>query len=414
VAGDFGKAPIFKVLLRQTTQIPPQCGFPPPFDPLIPLDFPFPIGSGSCGVMRVKPIARTSAVDLVVEALRTECASGKWDDRLPGTRVLAERLGVSPPTVSAALAKLAEAKILHGGGERRAYRVTKKRSSALSSSKTNDKKRLLILTHEDLGQIVDISRHILEKLWDRMSGKGWTVEVRTLDYLHVKKMQRSWDRLIEVDRNTSVIAMYGRVPLAEWAIKRNVRMLFLGGVTGGLPVSVVGVKASTMVADAMAKLTALGHKRIVIPLCDRTESFKVAIQDVTRKAIESTGSQYVQSYHNPDSDYLTPDVTWRIIESVFSKEAPTAFVLLDWKELVTVHCLMARLGLKIPEDASVILLNEPSEIAWFHPALAHFRYPVRRILLELARWLEDESREARAISLAADYVAGDSIAKAKR
>ena len=362
----------------------------------------------------MKQIAKTSAVDLVAEALRTECTSGKWKDRLPGTRVLAGRLGVSPPTVSAALAKLAAAGILSGGGERRAYRVAKKSSAARASGVSNDRKCLLILTHEDLGQLMDISRHIIEKLWDRMSGKGWKVEVRTLDYLHVKKMQRSWDRLIDVDRHTSVIAIYGRVPLAEWAVKRNVRMLFLGGVTGGLPVSMVAVRASTMVADAMAKLTALGHKRIVIPLCDRTESFKASIQEVTRKAIESAGSQYVQSYHNPDSDYLTPDVTWRIIESVFSKEAPTAFVLLDWKELITVHCLMTRLGLKIPEDVSVVLLNEPSEIAWFHPALAHFRYPVRRFILELARWLEDESREVRTISLSADYVEGNSIIQAKR
>ena len=215
-------------------------------------------------------IAKPSAVDLVTDALRAECASGKWDDRLPGTRLLAERLGVSPPTVSAALAKLVEEGVLEGGGQRRAFRVVGKRARSSAKGTLVVGKRLLILVHEDLSQLVEITRRVVEKLRERMSGRGWLVDIQVVDFLHVKHMQRSWDRLIEVDSNTSVIAVYGRTPLAEWAVKRNVRMLFLGGSTGDLPVSMVAVRSAEMAADALTKLTALGHSRIVIPLCDRT------------------------------------------------------------------------------------------------------------------------------------------------
>lgn len=361
----------------------------------------------------MKQIAKISAVDLVADALREECAAGKWDERLPGTRLLAGRLGVSPPTVSAALAKLVEDGVLEGGGQRRAFRVVEKRARSATKAKTAVGKRLLILVHEDLSQLVEITRRVVEKLRERMSGRGWLVELQVVDFLHVKHMQRSWDRLIEVDSNTSVIAVYGRAPLAEWAVKRNVRVLFLGGSTGDLPVSMVAVRSSEMAADALAKLTALGHSRIVIPLCDRTEPFKAAIRDVTRKAVEATGHAYVRAYHNPESVYIKADVTWRILESVLAKKTPTAFVLLDWKELVTTHCFISRLGLRVPEDVSLMLLNDPAEGEWFHPRLARFSFPVRRIVTEVARWLENESGEVRTISLSADYIEGDSIAPAK-
>lgn len=361
----------------------------------------------------MKQIAKTSAVDLVVGALREECAAGKWDDRLPGTRLLAGRLGVSPPTVSAALLKLVEEGVLEGGGERRAFRVAGKHLPGSSKGVPAVGRRLLILVHEDLSQLVDITRRVVEKLRDRMSGKGWRVDLQIVDFLHVKHMQRTWDRTIEVDSNTSVIAIYGRPPLAEWAVRRNVRMLFLGGGTGGLPVSMVAVRSSEMAADALARLTGLGHSRIVLPLCDRTDAFKTAIRDVTRKAIEATGHAYVRSYHNPESDYIKADVTWRILESVFAKKIPTAFVLLDWKELITTHCFIARLGLRVPEDVSFILLNDPAEGEWFHPSLVRYRFPVRRIVTELVRWLEGDLMEVRTVSLSSDFVEGASIAAPK-
>lgn len=357
----------------------------------------------------MKTISKPSAADLVADELAKECASGNWDERIPGIRRLASRLGVSPPTIAAAMAKLVEAGILEGGGERKAFRVARKPSGKPKPTKPSGTKRLLILAHDDLDRLVDITRRVVEMLRERMTRKGWIVDMQVVDFLHVKHMQRSWDKIIDVDANTSVIAIYGRDPLAAWAAKRKIRILFLGGSTGAHPVSMVAVSSSTMAADALAKLTALGHTRIVIPLCDRTAAFKENMRQVTQRAIEDAGGVYVKNYNNPESDYLTPDVTWRILDSVFAKQAPTAFVLLDWKELITVHCYISQRGIKVPDDVSLVLLNEPMEADWFHPRLARFRFPVRRLVGEMAKWLEGDRNTVSHVSLAADYVDGLSI-----
>ena len=193
----------------------------------------------------MKRIEKPSAMEVAATALADAIRTGSLAGRLPGTRVLAARLGVSAPTVAAALARLADDGVLVKSGERRAYRVAGRGNSRTkASSHGKIRNRLLILTHADIGQLVEFSRRLLEKLRDVMAGKGWTVDHQVVDFLHVKRPRRAWDRLIGIDPHTSVIALYGRGPLAEWAVRRKVRILFLGGNADGLPVPVLAVAAT--------------------------------------------------------------------------------------------------------------------------------------------------------------------------
>lgn len=355
----------------------------------------------------MKPIDRPRAPELAAAALRAELHAGRWNGRLPGTRVLAKHLGVSPPTMALALELLVAEGLLEKRGERQAYRVT---GRVVAGGHAGGVRRLLLLTHEEPGRLTETSRRILEMLRQTMVSKGWQVDSQVVDFLHVKRPQRSWDRLIQKDADTWVIALYGRSALAEWAVKRGVRMFFLGGITGGQPVPMVAVKSSLMLESAMARLTSAGHWKIVVPLCDRAEPFKESIQAVTRQAILAAGREYVRPYHNPESDYLTPDVTWRIIESAFASDPPTALVFLDWKEMVTAQCVLMKLGLRVPDDVSLVLLNSQMEAEWFVPELSRFRFPERRLVRTMVAWLEGRMQGAEQVSLSADFIEGKTIA----
>lgn len=358
----------------------------------------------------MKPVHKSSAQELAAASIREEIIAGRWDDRLPGARVLSQRMGLSPPTVAGALSLLAAEGWLTKPGERHAYRVVKKRRAKTAGSSRTKYKRLLILTHEEIGVLTETSRKILELLREAAAKKGWLVESQVVDFLHAKRAQNQWDRLIQTDPNTSVIALYGRTALAEWAIRRKVRMMFLGGVTNGLPIPMVAVRSSQMAEMAFERLAALGHWRIVLPLCDRAESFKAPLRELTRKAVESTGNTYVPSYHNPESDYLKPDVTWRMVESVFATRPPSAFVFLDWKELVTTYCFLSSRKLRVPEDVSLVLLNDQMEAAWFHPSLSRFRFPHQKLVRTMISWLENESGNTTdRITLDTEFIEGNSI-----
>ena len=354
-------------------------------------------------------VERKSAAEMAAEAIKAEIASGRWSERLPGSRVLAAETGVSQPTVAAALALLAEEGWLERAGDRKAFRI-RHDPQRVAEMKPKQHRRLIFVTHEELGELPDTTRKVIDATRRRVAELGWTVEFRTIDFVHAKTPHRSWDDLLPVDAETSMIAVFGRPVIAQWAERRGARMLFLGGITQGHSIPTIGLKSSMMVDEAMERLISLGHRQIVLPLCQRPPTFAASLKEVVKQRLEAAGVIYVASYHTPESEYMTPEVTWRMMETAFARTAPTALIFLDWKELVTASCLLSKLGVRIPEDLSVLLLNEQMEAEWFVPKLGCFRFPIRRLASALAAWVEGKQLTPDQRQPRADFEAGESIA----
>lgn len=356
----------------------------------------------------MKPIKRVTVIESTADVLQELVRSGRWPGRIPGTRLLASQLKVSQPTVQRALQLLARRGVVEAAGERRSYQARAwVRKGAAGGELTG--KRAVILTHQDLQLVVDSSRKIVDSLRRQLEANGWEVLFRSFDYLHAKAAHRSWDRILDADEGVPVIALYGRPCLAEWAIKRKIRMAFLGGVTDGFEVPLFAVKSSQMLGEAYRRLIALGHTRIVTPLCDRAASFSDTIKNEARVQHERAGLAYSAAYTNPERDYLTPDVTRNLMDSLFRQAPPTAIVLLDWRELVSVFCFLSRRGLKVPEDVSLVLLNEQTDSDWFSPPLARFRFHPNRMVRQLTRWAEGKTLSDSKFVIQATWVPGQSI-----
>ncbi|MGC4015560.1 MAG: substrate-binding domain-containing protein [Luteolibacter sp.] len=362
----------------------------------------------------VSVIKRVGAVEAAAAALREMVAAGKWADRLPGTRVLASQLGVSQPTVQLALLELAKEGVLESPGERKAYRV-KDRGTRSSLHHEPKAKRVILLTHQAIERTAESGRQVLDTLHRMLTGSNWQVEYRIVDFLHARTPHRSWDDLIGAEPGEQVVALFGRPALAEWAVKRGVKIIFLGGVTDGFDLPVVAVKSARLLAEAYQQLIALGHRRIITPLCDRPASYIETMREAARAQLEEAGLPYSPAYHTPESEYLRPDVSWSIMEGLFKRERPTALVLLDWRELVTATCFLSHLGLKVPEDVSIVLLNDQANAEWFLPPLARFKFPIARMARRIKAWLDgkwdpDEMR----VGVAAEWMPGESIAPPKK
>lgn len=354
-------------------------------------------------------IERKTAAEMAAEAIKVEISAGRWTGRLPGSRVLALETGVSQPTVAAALARLVEAGWLEHAGDRKAFRIVLRDRLAPAAGAVG-KRRLIFATHLELAELPDTTRKVIDATRRRIAELGWTVEFRTIDFVHAKSPHRSWDDLLPVDPSVSIIAVFGRPVIAEWAERRGVRMAFLGGVSQGHSLPMIAVKSSLMVDEALERLIALGHRRIVLPLCERQPSFAEAIKAVVNQRLEAAGVTYVASYHTPESDYITPEVTWRMMEAAFARTAPTALIFLDWKELVTASCLLAKLGVRIPDDVSVVLLNEQMEASWFIPTLACIRFPTKRLADAVVAWVEGKPLTLAQQYPRADFEPGESLA----
>ncbi|MCW1926320.1 substrate-binding domain-containing protein [Luteolibacter arcticus] len=354
-------------------------------------------------------IERRTTAEIAADAIKSELAAGRWTGRLPGSRLLAAETGVSQPTVAAALALLVEQGWLESGGDRRAFRVIP-RAAVAPQAPARILRRAVVATHADLGDLPHTARRVIEVTREKLGRRGWAVEIVTFDFLHAKRPHRSWDHLLPIDPDVPVIAVFGRPPIGEWAMKNRVRMIFLGGLVGEWKIPIVAVKSSLLAAEAMERLTRQGHRQIVLPLCDRPHGFSASIKEAVKAGLERVGVSYVESYHTPESPYQRPEVVWNMVEAAMDRAVPTALILLDWKELVTVSCLLTKRGLRVPDDVSLILLNEQMEADWYVPHLACFRFPVMRLANLLTRWVEGQPLDQSKLPLSADFEAGESIA----
>ena len=356
----------------------------------------------------MRQIIKTRAAELTAAALRTECRSGRWSERLPGLRVLAGQFGVSVPTMSEALGMLAAEGLLTGGGERRAYRLSARIGGI--DARHPGQCRLVILTSGGPTEVGLFTMRLLDAVREAAVAKGWVAEAHLLDYAHARRPRGVWDRTVRLDAGTSVIAALGNPALADWIGRRGARALFLGGVASGHPVPMVGVRSSDMARTALAKLTALGHHRILFPLCGHPPTFNDAMRQATRAALEAAGHTYQPSLHNPESDYMEPDVAWRLLERRFAEAPPTALVLTDWPVLLTAFCYFWRAGLRVPEDVSVVLLSDHEEGRWLLPSLARFRFPMGRMVHAIGRWLDNPGSPPEAAFFTPEFLPGETLA----
>lgn len=354
---------------------------------------------------------RTSVADEAARMLKAELSAGRWTGRLPGTRVLATLCGISQPTMAGVLARLAEEGWIEKSGDRRAYRATGRAGEAVVD-RTEGIGPVVVLTHVEPGNLPDSTRKVIDELRTLLARRNRPVEFRVVDFVHCKRPQKSWDHAIPSHPSVPVIAVFGRPVLAEWARRSGSRMLFLGGVRGDSCVPMIGLRSAMMVDEAFARLIALGHHRIVMPLCERVDTFRSTLKAVVKARLEEAGVAYVPAYHTPESDYLTPEVTRAIMGSIFSRRAPTALVFLDWKELIAASCWLWQQGLRVPEDVSILLLNDQTDADWFAPKLARFRFPVKRMARILSSWVS--GRQVPDLPpLKADFEPGDSLASPK-
>ena len=66
----------------------------------------------------------------------------------------------------------------------------------------------------------------------------------------------------------------------------------------------------------------------------------------------------------------------------------------------------------MPDDVSLVLLNDQTEAEWFQPALCRFRFPERRLVHTMVAWLEGRlvAGESGRITLPAEFIEGGTMA----
>ena len=78
---------------------------------------------------------------------------------------------------------------------------------------------------------------------------------------------------------------------------------------------------------------------------------------------------------------------------------------------------LMNLGLRVPQDVSLVCTDSDPHFAWMRPSVAHIRWDSRPVVRRIVRWANNVSRgrnDRRQTNTKAEFVEGGTIGPVKR
>ncbi|MCP5533180.1 MAG: GntR family transcriptional regulator, partial [Akkermansiaceae bacterium] len=215
-------------------------------------------------------IERTSLVERIRTQLLADLAAGRFGDLMPSMRRLAQDLGVSVPTLGLALQALAEEGWISPQGDRRRWKVERRPSrlpvrspgAGVSRGAGIRRKKLLFLVPRSMDEPSASWMGIFQDLLRSLDPNDWEVVQWSEKYLRTTRARKSWDTMRQLLQPDYMIAYLGMPVLEDWARKRGVPTLFVGGVSNGR-VAIIGASFSQMLREAITRMLVMGHRKIL-------------------------------------------------------------------------------------------------------------------------------------------------------
>lgn len=332
------------------------------------------------------PLDRKPLAERLADKIESAVRAGRWNEELPGYRLLAEEFAVSWRTSRSALQILEKRGVIHPFERGKPRRIR-----PVKIERDHSSKNLLIITSSttlhDIAELELLDGIILT--WVKTG--GGTRQTR-VDYRRHNRPASSLRKLI-TSYNADVIVI--REPSKPWvdaARSLPIPVFFLGGdipVAERSTVSGLGVSIIEMVAATVKRLRQLGHERILIP----DEGFGPMIRDAILTGLRYG---YGDEADPPPLDICCPifaevePETWQSYwTGAFQKFHPTAAIVRKESSYLSLFGYCYDNGIKIPEDLSIVCHSASENLLWCHPQPDHTTFPLRRAISFFRRWIDN-------------------------
>lgn len=334
----------------------------------------------------MKKPEKTSLGWKTAHILEEEIRRGRWMNYLPGYRALSKELGVSPRVVTDSLDILTRRKVLLPAEARRPRKINPDQSTIILDGQ---QKCLTVLSAIPYDQHNENTRHLLEKIYQRMSSVEWSVFMEiskeygageVSEHLEILACQRRHHRWLLISPSGNIV---------RWAMKKNLQVICLGGSVCDLPPPLVCLSISSLLKASFEKMVFLGHQKICLMTSRRTSNMFPHLADFVGELFQKHYIPYHQPYNLPLPEDDTPQSFQDCLESLFQLTPPTAIITAEPQFLPAIYSHCYRRGVLIPEQLSLITMQNASNQQWFVPQPAYFEAALESFLNPICNWIEN-------------------------
>lgn len=342
----------------------------------------------------------------VAEHLLQQLKQGRWRDRMPGVLRLERNLGVNRNTLEAALRLLEQDGWLVPQGTGKSRKIVVPESEASGSLRLG----MLLYERSDLG------RGYMIDLLHRLEDAGHSVIPAAPTLLDLRMKIDRVARLVEEQEADAWVITAGSREILEWFTGQTVPALALFGRRRGLPIAAAGPEKPPAMKALTRRLIELGHRRISLlarrerrlPMPGETE--QVFLDELTAGGVPSG------SYNLPDWAETVPGFH-RCLDSLLKATPPTAIIVDEAPFFTAAMQHLARRGIRVPEDVSLVCCDADPHFEWCDPTVSHIRWDPKPVVKRIVRWADRISRgktDLRQSMTRAEFVEGGTVGPVPR
>lgn len=344
----------------------------------------------------------------VAAELHAHISKGNWREWLPSERELCQQLQVSRSTLRAALQKLQHDGVLtatHGVGHRIAFRPRHRRRTEVHS--------VALLAPEPITHLRPNTAHWIEELKGQLHSLGYE-----LRYCHVRgcyqaSPERMLQRLLRRETHAAWILLLTNKSMQQWFQDNEIPCVVAGSQFEGIALPSVDFDFRAICRHAAGVLIGAGHKRLTFLTHKPRTAGDLEGESGFREAVEKSGREGISGsviYQDESREGI-----FSVIRRLMGQELPpTGFIVSNSNLLLSAITILGRLGLRVPEDVSLICKDDALFLNQVVPDPARYisdtQAMVKKILTQILHQTKRPTQRAVDVRLFPRFHKGASVA----
>lgn len=311
---------------------------------------------------------KNNRVLLAFEAIKLDIETGQLTSPLPGERVLAARLQVSRKTLRKAMELLEQAKWITPTehGRRRQILQLPISPQALPSTELAGKVVITVAPRplDLMGGVERLFQHSLACYCEKYA---ITLKHRHIDVSHLQQPSYRLNELIVNNPADAYLLQHSTPSMQQWFAAEKIPSLILGSRWGQVPLPAVDGDHGAMAVHAAALLHRNGHQSVALLM---PSPQKRGLEIFTQKLIETAPSIHFTTVFHEETPESTAAAATKLLTRL--SKPPTAVISAFAYSAVCLASSASQLGLRIPQDISVISLSHDEMLNYFQPNITSY------------------------------------------
>lgn len=350
------------------------------------------------------PRYQTLASQVAAHILQ-EIDNGTWVDSLPPERTLVSNLRVSRKTLRKALAELRRDGYFGPAG-RRGRKITQRISEAARKPANS----VALLTPEPLEQLRPYTAMWIDGLRSMLFERGFRLVTFSGPAYFNQNLGEALDRLVKQSPQSCWLLMRSSSRAQRWFHKQGVPCVVAGSCHDGIPLPNVDLDYNAICRHAAGAMFRLGHRRIAFLNRESQRAGDLEGEEGFLKGAASVGAAAVIARHDGTVEGACQQLT-----RLFKWNRPTALLVNNPAFYLTTVSFLARHGLQVGRDVSLISHDNDDFLSYLRPMPARYSFNpyvyARRLMSMILLQIAGQSVKPLAQRIAPDFQAGESLAR---